>query len=107
MSQAIKEGLGDSQPYVRKTAIIGVIKLFYLDKHLFYAQHFLDELYEMIKDTHHLVVMNAILVLDEVLQDEGGISITNKMVIYLLNRIKEFNEWGQIVIIELTSKYEV
>ena len=29
------------------------------------------------------------------------------MVIYLLNRIKEFNEWGQIVICELASKYEV
>ena len=29
------------------------------------------------------------------------------MVIYLLNRIKEFNEWGQIMILELTSKYEV
>jgi len=48
----------------------------------------------MIKDNDHLVVMNAILVLNEILQDEGGISITNKMVIYLLNRIKEFNEWG-------------
>ncbi len=27
-------------------------------------------------------------------QDEGGIAISSKMIVYLLNRLKEFNEWG-------------
>ncbi len=34
MVTQIKEGLRDGEPYVRKTAIMGVIKLFYLDRQL-------------------------------------------------------------------------
>lgn len=34
MIGAIKEGLRDSEDYVRKTAVIGVIKLFYVDSQM-------------------------------------------------------------------------
>lgn len=43
------------------------------------------------------MVINAIEALREILQDGGGIAISGKMIIYLLNRMKDFNEW------ELTS----
>ena len=46
----------------------------------------------MIKDTDPLVIINAIHVLNEILHDEGGISVSNKMIVYLLNRLKDFNE---------------
>ena len=48
----------------------------------------------MIRDYDPLVIMNAIEALREILVDEGGIAISSKMIIYLLNRIKDFNEWG-------------
>lgn len=37
--------------------------------------------------------------------NEGGIVLSTKLIVYLLNRIKEFNEWGQTVILDLAAKY--
>jgi len=39
------------------------------------------------------------------LADKGGIDVTRQLVIALLNRIKDFNEWGQSVILDLCAKY--
>ena len=50
----------------------------------------IDSLYGLIKDTDPLVISNAIQALNEILQDEGGIALSTKMVVYLLNRIKVF-----------------
>jgi AP-4 complex subunit beta-1 len=51
------------------------------------------------------VVINAIEAINEILASKGGIDVTRQLVIHLLNRIKDFNEWGQSVILELTAKY--
>lgn len=59
----------------------------------------------MLNDGDSLVVINAIDALNEILADKGGIDITRQLVISLLNRIKDFNEWGQAVILDLCSKY--
>ena len=48
----------------------------------------------MIKDNDPLVIMNAIEALNEILSAEGGMALSSKMIVYLLNRAKEFNEWG-------------
>ena len=53
-----------------------------------------DSLYKMIKDNDPLVIMNAIEALNEILSAEGGMALSSKMIVYLLNRAKEFNEWG-------------
>jgi AP-4 complex subunit beta-1 len=44
----------------------------------------------MIKDSDTLVISNSIQALNEILFDEGGIAVSSKMAIYLLNRIKVF-----------------
>jgi AP-4 complex subunit beta-1 len=48
----------------------------------------------MINDNDPLVIINAIHGLNEILVAEGGMALSRKMVEYLLNRLKEFNEWG-------------
>lgn len=48
----------------------------------------IDSLYALIKDSDPLVISNSIAALNEILQEEGGIAISTKMVVYLLNRIK-------------------
>jgi hypothetical protein len=48
----------------------------------------------MIEDKENLVVMNTLFVLTEILRPEGGIAISGKMIIYLLNILNDFNEWG-------------
>lgn len=60
----------------------------------------------MLNDPDPLVVINSIDAINEILADKGGIEITRKLVISLLNRIKDFNEWGQSVILDLCSKYK-
>lgn len=59
----------------------------------------------MIKDKDSIVVTNTLNVLNEILKKEGGISISSKMIIHLLNNLKEFNEWGQNVVLEIVSRY--
>lgn len=59
----------------------------------------------MLNDTDGLVVINAIDAINEICADKGGIEITRQLVISLLNRIKDFNEWGQAVVLDLCSKY--
>jgi len=46
------------------------------------------------KDNDPLVIINAIEAINEVLADKGSIDIDRALIIPLLNRIKEFNEWG-------------
>ena len=67
--------------------------------------NYLEQLYNMLTDIDALVVVNAIEAINEILADKGGIDITRQLVINLLNRIKDFNEWGQSVILDLCAKY--
>lgn len=50
-------------------------------------------------------MINAIEAINEIRANKGGINIERPLIIHLLNRIKEFNEWGQSIILDLTAKY--
>jgi AP-4 complex subunit beta-1 len=67
--------LNDIDPYVKKTAIIGCVKLFHLSKSNFKKTDFLNNLYTLTKDKDPLVVINAIEAINEILADKGGIEI--------------------------------
>lgn len=85
---AIMQALKDSDSYVRKTAIISCIKIFYIAPDTIKKSNIIDTLYTLIKDNDTLVIVNAINALNEILYDEGGIAISSKMVVYLLNILK-------------------
>jgi AP-4 complex subunit beta-1 len=104
--QIMKSMLNDPHPYVRKTACIACIKLYKDSAKTMRNSEFIEELYKLIKDVDAQVVINAIVALDEIQEDQGGIAITRKLIIYLLNRIKEFSEWGQSNIINLLTRYK-
>lgn len=76
-----------------------------MSKKEFKKTDFLDTLYKLTKDHDSLVVINAIEAINEIRANKGGIEVQRALVIHLLNRIKEFNEWGQSIILELTAKY--
>ena len=59
----------------------------------------------VVKDKDPLVVINAIEAINEIQADKGGIEIDRALIIPLLNRIKDFNEWGQSIILDICSKY--
>ena len=64
--------------YVKKTAIIGCIKMYHQNKSSFKKnnQALTEQLYELLNDPDGLVVINAIDALNEILADKGGIDIT-------------------------------
>jgi len=45
-------------------------------------------------------------VLNEYFEEDNGMKINSKIITYLLNRIKEFDDYGKCVIVELAMKYE-
>lgn len=66
----------------------------------------MSTLYQLTKDNDPLVVINAIEAINEILAEKGGIDIDRNLIIPLLNRIKDFNEWGQSIILDICSKYD-
>ncbi len=76
-----------------------------MSKKEFKKTEFLETLYKLTKDHDALVVINAIQAINEIRANKGGIEIQRPLIIHLLNRIKEFNEWGQSIILDLTAKY--
>lgn len=106
IQDAVNGGLKDQNPYVRKTAIMGCVKLYRRSPETIKEGDYIETLYTLLKDTDAQVVLNSIIALSEVLEDEGGIVVTKKLAMYLINRLKDFNDWGQALVIELIGRYE-
>ena len=103
--EPVRKGLRDHSPYVRKAAVMGVLKIHHLDPVLIAESDFVNQLYNMVRDSDAKVVANCLVVLNEIMREEGGVAINKKLITYLLNRISEFNEWGQTVVLDLVPKY--
>ena len=102
-SNIMYDSLKDTHPYVRKTAVIALLKVYHLNPKLI-AERDIDTLYEMIGDKEPIVVMNVLFVLNEILKKEGGIALSVKMLNHLLNIFNVLSEWGQCIVLELISK---
>ncbi|KAF1784143.1 AP complex subunit beta [Phytophthora cactorum] len=91
----LQASLTDTSAYVRKTGVIDHQG----ERHDRYP-------YNMIRDRDPQVVSNCIVALNEIMADEGGIAINQPIVMHLLSRISDFNEWGQCNILEIVAKYK-
>eukprot|EP00927_Polykrikos_kofoidii_P026605 TRINITY_DN2365_c0_g3_i1.p1 TRINITY_DN2365_c0_g3~~TRINITY_DN2365_c0_g3_i1.p1 ORF type:complete len:864 (+),score=182.63 TRINITY_DN2365_c0_g3_i1:88-2592(+) len=107
LQPAILRALKDSNSYVRKTAAIGVVKLFHISRDSVFDSDILPALKDLVRDSDTHVVANAIHAIDEVLADEGGLQPTREMVTNLLNRLCHFSEWGQCAVLRLLTKYQL
>ena len=67
---------------------------------------FTKKLYKLVFDPSPLVVINSISALNEIEERKGGCEPSQEIVITLLNRIKDFNEWGQSIILDMVAKFE-
>lgn len=96
--------LQDRNPYVRRTAVLGVLKIYNLDAAAVRNAGMLDDLHDMLqKDPDAQVVANCMSVLLET--GAGQSLVTRALVISLLNRIKEFSEWAQCQVLEFATHY--
>ncbi|KAK9786802.1 hypothetical protein WJX73_006669 [Symbiochloris irregularis] len=101
---AISVGLIDQHSYVRRTAVMGVLKVYNIDKPAVHNTGMLGTLKEMLQnDPDAQVAANCITVLEKAGDMKG--MIDRAFVVRLLNRIKEFSEWAQCQVLEAVSVY--
>ena len=106
LPKVIGDGLRDQSPYVRKTAVMSCVKLHILSAETAKDANFVDTLYNMLRDRDAQVVSNCVCALNEILRPEGGMALNQQIVVHLLNRMRDFNEWSQCVVLELLSRYK-
>lgn len=98
--------LDDNDPYVKKVAINCCVKLFYIEKKFATDNNISSKLYTLLKDSKQMVILSAINALHEIMSEDGGMAVNYNIVYYLINRIKEFDEFGQAIVLDLASKLE-
>lgn len=106
VKQQVLSLIDDRDFYVRKIAVMGCLRLYYLDHDFFIEQNLIDKLYNLLKDPHKSVVMCAINVLNEIMIEEGGMAINSKIILYLMNRFEDFDVYGKQTILGLVVKYK-
>ena len=107
IAEPLRRSLQDGHAYVRKTGVMGILKLYHLDPDSLESSGFVDILYDMLRDPDASVVCNCIIVLNEVMQKSpnGGMAINRAIMLHLLNRIAEFNEFAKVQVLELVPRY--
>lgn len=85
--------LSDDNPYVRKTAVICVGKLYDMDKSI--SSQFVEKLQSLLNDANPMVVTNTLQTLKILHQPAKSDN--------LLTCLNESSEWGRIVILEALS----
>ncbi|CAJ2643316.1 unnamed protein product [Trifolium pratense] len=109
-------GLKDNNSYVRTVAVIGVLKLYHISATTCIDADFPETLkHLMLNDQDTQVVANCLSALQEIWTLESTTSEeaarerenlhSKPYVYYFLNRIKEFSEWAQCLVMELVAKY--
>ncbi|CAJ1973844.1 unnamed protein product [Sphenostylis stenocarpa] len=109
-------GLKDNNSYVRMVAVIGVLKLYHISASTCIDADFPATLkHLMLNDPDTQVVANCLSALQEIWTSESSTSeeaareremlLSKPIVYHLLNRIKEFSEWAQCLVLELVSNY--
>ena len=107
ISDPLRKALEDHHAYVRKTGVMGILKLYHLDREAFEKCNFIDILYNLLRDPDANVVSNCIIVLEEIMakSDDGGMAINRAIMLHLLNRIHEFSEFGVLAVLDLVPRY--
>ncbi|XP_010519911.1 PREDICTED: beta-adaptin-like protein A [Tarenaya hassleriana] len=109
-------GLKDSNSYVRMVAVTGVLKLYHISASTCIDADFPPMLKQlMLHDSDSQVVANCLSALQEIWSSEASNSedasrekeslLSKPVIYYFLNRIREFNEWAQCLVLELAVKY--
>ena len=101
----LKTALTDRDAYVRRTAALGVLKVFRLDPAVVEEQDFEGKLKELFaNDNDAQVVANCLTVLQQIVRSPEDL-VTKPVVYSLLNRLKQFSEWSQCAVLEFVSGY--
>uniref|UniRef100_H3D7I0 AP-3 complex subunit beta n=2 Tax=Tetraodon nigroviridis TaxID=99883 RepID=H3D7I0_TETNG len=101
MMLAIKEASADLSPYVRKTAAHAIQKLYSLDPDQ--KEQLIEVIEKLLKDKSTLVAGSVVMAFEEVCPDR--IDLIHKNYRKLCNLLVDVEEWGQVVIISMLTRY--
>uniref|UniRef100_A0A8C5WBJ0 AP-3 complex subunit beta n=1 Tax=Leptobrachium leishanense TaxID=445787 RepID=A0A8C5WBJ0_9ANUR len=101
MMLAIKESSSDLSPYVRKTAAHAIQKLYSLDPDQ--KESLIEIIEKLLKDKSTLVAGSVVMAFEEVCPDR--IDLIHKHYRKLCNLLMDVEEWGQVVIIHMLTRY--
>ncbi|CBZ50888.1 putative beta-adaptin-like protein [Neospora caninum Liverpool] len=112
---AARKGMADASPYVRRAAVMGMLKVCKLLQEVMSTDEestrqriddIRQRLDEALFDDDPQVAINAVCALNEVDAETGGLQVTKKIATHFLNRIKRFSEWGVCVVLNLVASYQ-
>ncbi|BGP57969.1 beta-adaptin [Rhodotorula sphaerocarpa] len=109
IADPLRKCLRDENPYVRKTAALGVMKLYDMKPDLAIDNGFIEILQDMVTDSNPMVVANAVAALTEIqeaAEDQPIFVLASQTLSRLLIALGECTEWGRIAILGAVAKYE-
>uniref|UniRef100_A0A8C7L1Y0 AP-3 complex subunit beta n=1 Tax=Oncorhynchus kisutch TaxID=8019 RepID=A0A8C7L1Y0_ONCKI len=101
MMLAIKEAASDMSPYVRKTAAHAIPKLYSLDPEQ--KDCLIEVIEKLLADKTTLVAGSVVMAFEEVCPER--IDLIHKNYRKLCNLLIDVEEWGQVVIINMLTRY--
>lgn len=101
MMLAIKEASSDLSPYVRKNAAHAIQKLYSLDPEQ--KEMLIEVIEKLLRDRSTLVAGSVVMAFEEVCPDR--IDLIHKNYRKLCNLLVDVEEWGQVVIIHMLTRY--
>eukprot|EP00158_Paraphelidium_tribonemae_P006780 Partr_v1_DN27967_c1_g1_i4_m11886 putative Adaptor-related protein complex len=104
--EPLRKALNDNHPYVRKTAVICVAKLFDLNPNLALDNGFVTMLQDLLSDPNPMVVANSVAALLEIRSSSRNtFSFNAAMLNKLSAALNDCTEWGQISILEALASH--
>jgi len=103
----LRKALEDSDPYVRKTAALTVVKLYDIKSECVEEQNFIGTLRNMISDNNPMVVSNAVAALHELSMSAGRdfLKANKNTFSKILSTLNDCTEWGRVFLLDCLSKF--
>lgn len=98
---AIRDAAADMSPYVRKTAAHAIPKLYSLDEEQ--KEELITVIEKLLSDRTTLVVGSAVMAFEEVCPER--VDLIHKNYRKLCNLLIDVDEWGQVIIINMLTRY--
>ena len=106
LPKIISLGLADSNPYVRRMAVLATIHLHKTFPDVIKTKGIVNRLYELLRDRDPQIICNSLFALSAILKEEGGISFNSKLIHHLVNTLSKFSEWAQSEALQVISQYQ-
>jgi AP-1 complex subunit beta-1 len=108
MEEPLRKTLRDESPYVRKTAVLCVAKLYDLNPQMCIENGFLEALQELVGDPNPMVVANSVTALVEITETSPELHafvITPATLKKMMLALNECTEWGRVTILTTLANY--